>query len=190
MCWLTASSTPMTRQSRCCCRAIRRRRPGGCGRMFVMTIATPGQRWRRRCGSFTARTEKASTRRPILPVQRCAAGGCIRRVQRAYRDGRITEAACWAHARRKIHDVHVRTPSALTEEALKRIGELYAIEAEIRGMTAEQRLAERQLKTKPLLKSPESWLREKMKPCRDTFRTGESVRIRPEPVAGADVLCR
>ncbi|ELU4837965.1 TPA: IS66 family transposase, partial [Escherichia coli] len=25
-----------------------------------------------------------------------------------YRDGRITEAACWAHARRKIHDVHVR----------------------------------------------------------------------------------
>uniref|UniRef100_UPI00203E7800 IS66 family transposase n=1 Tax=Escherichia coli TaxID=562 RepID=UPI00203E7800 len=47
----------------------------------------------------------------------------------------------------------------LTEEALKRIGELYAIEAEIRGMTAEQRLAERQLKTKPLLKSLESWLR-------------------------------
>ena len=44
---------------------------------------------------------------------------------------RVTEAACWAHARRKIHDVHVRTPSALTEEALKRIGELYAIEAEI-----------------------------------------------------------
>ncbi len=59
--------------------------------------------------------------------------------------------------------MHVRTPSALTEEALKRIGELYAIEAEIRGMTAEQRLAERQLKTKPLLKSLESWLREKMK---------------------------
>ncbi|MCP2006285.1 UNVERIFIED_ORG: transposase [Buttiauxella agrestis ATCC 33320] len=41
-----------------------------------------------------------------------------------YRDGRITEAACWAHARRKIHDVHVRTPSALTEEALKRISHL------------------------------------------------------------------
>nr|EFN9941841.1 IS66 family transposase [Escherichia coli] len=62
-----------------------------------------------------------------------------------------------------IHDVHVRTPSALTEEALKRIGELYAIEAEIRGMTAEQRLAGRQQKAKPLLKSLESWLREKMK---------------------------
>ncbi|HCB2860388.1 IS66 family transposase [Klebsiella aerogenes] len=80
-----------------------------------------------------------------------------------YRGGRITEAACWAHARRKIHDVHVRIPSALTEEALRRIGELYAVEAEIRGMAAEQRLAERQRKTKPLLSALESWLREKMK---------------------------
>ncbi|PZZ10690.1 IS66 family transposase, partial [Escherichia coli] len=54
-------------------------------------------------------------------------------------------------------------PSALTEEALEQIGQLYAIEADIRGMPAEQRLAERQRKTKPLLKSLESWLREKMK---------------------------
>lgn len=80
-----------------------------------------------------------------------------------YRNGRITEAACLAHTRRKIHDVHVRTPSALAEEALKRIGELYAIEAEIKGMLAVQRLAERQQKAKPRLKSLESWLREKMK---------------------------
>ncbi|EOX0238454.1 transposase, partial [Escherichia coli] len=58
---------------------------------------------------------------------------------------------------------HVRIPSALTEEALEQIGQLYAIEADIRGMPAEQRLAERQRKTKPLLKSLESWLREKMK---------------------------
>jgi hypothetical protein len=75
--------------------------------------------------------------------------------------------AAWKHqgedARRKIHDVHVCTPSPLTEEALKRIGELYDIEADIRGAPAEKRRAERQLKTKPLLTSLESWLREKMK---------------------------
>jgi transposase len=59
--------------------------------------------------------------------------------------------------------VHVRTPSELTDEALKRIGELYTVEAEIRGMPEEQRLAEREWKTKPLLKFLESWLREKMK---------------------------
>lgn len=51
----------------------------------------------------------------------------------------------------------------LTEEALKRIGELYTVEAEIRGMQTEQRLAERQQKAKPQLKAPESWLCEKMK---------------------------
>lgn len=40
---------------------------------------------------------------------------------------------------------------------------LYVIEADIRGMSTEQRLAERQRKTKPLLKSLESWLCVKMK---------------------------
>ncbi|MFK3708352.1 IS66 family transposase [Klebsiella sp. NPDC088457] len=80
-----------------------------------------------------------------------------------YREGHIKEAACWAHARRKIHDVHVRTLSDTLEEALKRIGQLYAIEADIKGMQAGQRLAERQLKTIPQLKSLESWLREKVK---------------------------
>ncbi|EKW72695.1 hypothetical protein EC971742_3634, partial [Escherichia coli 97.1742] len=30
--------------------------------------------------------------------------------------------------------MHVRIPSALTEEALEQIGQLYAIEADIRGM--------------------------------------------------------
>ncbi|MGV6374556.1 IS66 family transposase, partial [Escherichia coli] len=54
-----------------------------------------------------------------------------------------TEAACMAHARRKIHDVHARAPTDITTEALQRIGELYAIEAEVRGCSAEQRLAAR-----------------------------------------------
>ncbi len=68
---LHADDTPV----QCCCRAIRKRRPGGYGPTFVTTV-TPGQRWRRRCGSLTARTEKASIRRPILRVQWCTAGGC------------------------------------------------------------------------------------------------------------------
>lgn len=41
--------------------------------------------------------------------------------------GHIKEVAYWAHARRKIHDVYIHTPSDTTEEALKRIGQLYAI---------------------------------------------------------------
>jgi transposase len=46
--------------------------------------------------------------------------------------------------------------------ALKRIGELYAIESEIRGKRAEERQAVRHQKV-PLLASLEGWLREKQK---------------------------
>ena len=52
----------------------------------------------------------------------------------------IYEAACWAHARRKFHEIHVIHASPTTTEALARIGALYAIEEEIRGKPADLRL--------------------------------------------------
>lgn len=61
----------------------------------------------------------------------------------------------------KIHDVYISTHTATAEEALKRIGELYAIEEEIRGLTTEERLAARQSQSKPLLASLHEWLVEK-----------------------------
>lgn len=79
-----------------------------------------------------------------------------------YENGHITEAACMAHARRKIHDVHVRTPTDITTEALRRIGELYAIEAEIRGSPADERLAVRKEKTIPLMRSLYNWIQAQM----------------------------
>ena len=79
-----------------------------------------------------------------------------------YADGRITEAACMAHARRKIHDLHVRRATATTTEALRRIGELYAIEAQIRNQLPDQRREIRQQQARPLLDSLESWLRERL----------------------------
>ncbi len=75
--------------------------------------------------------------------------------------GPLTEAACWAHARRKIHDVYISTQTATAGEALKRIGELYAVEEEIRGLPATERLATRQSRSKPLLISLHDWLVEK-----------------------------
>src|SRR3954463_6130464 len=47
--------------------------------------------------------------------------------------GAIRLAFCWAHCRRRFYDIHQATGSPLAEEALRRIGELYAIEAEARG---------------------------------------------------------
>jgi transposase len=76
-----------------------------------------------------------------------------------YEDGTIQEAACWAHARRKFYDLHEARPSALTTEALHRIGELYAIEAKIRGKPPNERQQARQAEAKPLIDDLARWLR-------------------------------
>jgi transposase len=75
-----------------------------------------------------------------------------------YETGRVVEAACWAHARRKFYDLHAARPTALTTEALRRIGELYGIEESIRGKPPDARRAARQQQAKPLLDDLERWL--------------------------------
>lgn len=53
-----------------------------------------------------------------------------------YEGGRVVEAGCWSHARRKLWDIHERQhrlPGTLAHEGLQRIGRLFAVEAEIRG---------------------------------------------------------
>jgi transposase len=69
-----------------------------------------------------------------------------------------TLAFCWAHTRRKFYDVHAATNSPLAHEALQRIGALYAIEADIRGQTAEQRQQVRQQRSRPLVEALHTWL--------------------------------
>jgi transposase len=73
-------------------------------------------------------------------------------------DRGVTEAACWAHARRKFFDVHAATKSPLALEALQRIAALYAIEVTIRGHSPEARLAARQAQSAPLCVELRSWL--------------------------------
>lgn len=79
-----------------------------------------------------------------------------------YQTGRIQEAACWAHARRKFYKLHEARPSTLTAEALRRIGELYAIERPIRGKPPDERRRIRQQQAKPLLAGFEAWLKATM----------------------------
>jgi transposase len=66
-------------------------------------------------------------------------------------DAKLVEVACWAHARRKIYEVHAATKSPAAQELLERIGELFAIEADIRGRTPQERLAARIERSVPLL---------------------------------------
>ncbi|KWF84914.1 hypothetical protein WL93_20495 [Burkholderia diffusa] len=74
-----------------------------------------------------------------------------------YLDGRVQKAACMAHARRKIHDLHAVRPNAVTEEALRRICALNKIEEEIRGKPPDERRSARQERAAPLLDDMKRW---------------------------------
>jgi transposase len=73
-------------------------------------------------------------------------------------DHPIKEAACWAHVRRKFYDIQVATDSPVASEALARIGELYGIEADIRGQLAAARQQVRQARAGPKLVDLHQWL--------------------------------
>jgi len=74
------------------------------------------------------------------------------------KNGDITLAYCWAHARRKLHDVAKASAAPIAQEGLKQIAAFYRIEAEIKGQPADARLAARVERTKPKLAAFEKWL--------------------------------
>lgn len=74
--------------------------------------------------------------------------------------GPIIEAACWAHGRRKFFDLARLSKAPIAAEAVKRVDDLFAIEREINGLTAQERLRVRQERSRPLIVELEAWLRE------------------------------
>jgi transposase len=110
----------------------------------------------------------SSNRKGVHPQTRLAAFRGILQADayagfdQLYASGEIHEAACWDHARRYIYDVHARTPTSDTQQLLEMIGELYSIEADIRGKAPDERLRFRQEKSKPLLAKLEETIRVKL----------------------------
>jgi len=78
---------------------------------------------------------------------------------RLYDDGRIREAACWAHVRRKFFDLHQAHASPIATEAVERIGQLYRIESEIRGRPPDERQQVRDERARPLLIALHEWFK-------------------------------
>jgi transposase len=70
-----------------------------------------------------------------------------------YADGLLQEAACWAHARRKFHELWVLSRDVQAGAILQRIAALYAIEAAVRGQSAAQRAQIRQAQAAPILQA-------------------------------------
>src|SRR3954452_20808104 len=75
-------------------------------------------------------------------------------------DGRpatVTEVFCWAHVRRRFHDLHL-AGSPLAKEALDRIGHLFDVERAISGMPPEMRQRIRQSRAVPLVEELAAFL--------------------------------
>ena len=110
----------------------------------------------------------SSDRKGIHPQTRLAAFHGILQADayagfdQLYASGDVHEAACWDHARRKYYDIHASTPTPDIQKLLEMIGELYGIEADIRGKPPDERKRMRQEKARPLLATFEATIRAKL----------------------------
>ena len=107
----------------------------------------------------------------ILQVDRYA--GFNDMFRDGWADKPMTRANCWAHARRQFFELAdvarqlkrqkggVPLVSPLAKEALEWIDQIFAIEREINGRTAGERLSVRQERVAPLIQALETWMREK-----------------------------
>jgi transposase len=84
--------------------------------------------------------------------------------------GPLTQALCWAHARRKffvLADIAANAKrrkntepiSPIALEAVKRIDALFDIEREVSGLAASERLDRRRRDSRPLVDELEDWMR-------------------------------
>jgi hypothetical protein len=115
--------------------------------------------------------------------------GGFKRLLRDRPPGAIRLAFCWAHCRRRFYEIHQATGSPLAEEALRRIGELYAIEAEIRGRPPRSGARFGRNAAGPLWRrctpgSRSSWGGSRASP------PGRGDPLRPAPLAGAAAVPR
>jgi transposase len=70
------------------------------------------------------------------------------------------ELACLAHARRKFFDLFQASQSPMAQEALNRIAKLYAVEADARDVSTDERKQLRAEKSLPILAALHDWLQQ------------------------------
>lgn len=70
----------------------------------------------------------------------------------------IQLAYCWAHARRKLVDITRAGTAPIAQEGVRLIRELYAIEAGLRGLGPDARLAARRERSAPAVSRMREWL--------------------------------
>lgn len=89
---------------------------------------------------------------------------------------KASEVACMAHIRRKFVDVFTAQGSAIAEETIKRIAQLYGVEKEARGQSPEARAVLRQAKAKPIFDDLEEWLQAQLPKISDKSPLAKAIR--------------
>ena len=92
----------------------------------------------------------------------------------ARRSNRVSLAFCWAHVRRKFFELAEGSPVAA--EVLRRIAMLYAVEDEVRGVSAEQRRAIRQSRSRAIVEELRRYLDARSRQVSAKSKLGEAIR--------------
>ena len=97
-------------------------------------------------------------------------------------------AYCWAHCRRRLREIYDSSDSEIAAEGLRRIAELYSIEAEIRGCPPEGRLAECQARSAPLGQAFGNWLKQQRARVSPKSRLNEKLAHITRPWGGLQLF--
>jgi transposase len=90
--------------------------------------------------------------------------------------GDVRLAFCWSHVRRRFYELAQAGPAPIAAEALARIAALYQIESDIRGRSADERQALRQMRSRPLIEALEPWLAAKLSLISQKTKLAEAIR--------------
>ena len=90
--------------------------------------------------------------------------------------GQVRLAFCWAHVRRRFYEIAVAGVAPIATEALARIAELYAIEAEIRGRSTDERCTIRGERARPIIDDLRAWLETKLAVVSQKSTIAEAIR--------------
>lgn len=88
----------------------------------------------------------------------------------------INEAGCWAHVRRKFYDITIANEKAnIAFAVLEKIGEIYQVETEVRGLDPGQRLEAREKKSAYLVNELFSGFRKAYSQLPKKSSTGQAI---------------
>ncbi len=103
------------------------------------------------------------------------------------RRGDIILAACWTHTRRKFYEIAEADSAPIAIEAVRRIAEIYKVEAKMRSQSPAHRLIWRRELSRPLVKDLRLWLEVELPKLPESGKLAEAIRY---ALTRWNALCR